>query len=521
MSQFIEMFGDAKKVKLGELATFVNGSAFKPEEWSESGLPIVRIQNLTGSGDVYNRYNGDTIKKVIIEPGDILISWSATLGVYIWTGEKALLNQHIFRADIDKEKVDKDFFIYTVQAELNIMGENAHGSTMKHVVKKDFDNTLVAYPSLAEQRRFSVIYKQADKSEFVGCKSQFIEMFWGETNKVPLEEIVIVKDDCRRPINEGDRSEMKDGELYPYYGATGVVDYINDYLTDDELLCIAEDCGNYNAGEESAYIIRGKAWVNNHAHLVKTKEFCDIKYLYYFLKIADLKPYVSGTTRLKLTQKKLKEISVTLPSTDKQKTFVNIAEQADKSEFVGCKSQFIEMFWGETNKVPLEEIVIVKDDCRRPINEGDRSEMKDGELYPYYGATGVVDYINDYLTDDELLCIAEDCGNYNAGEESAYIIRGKAWVNNHAHLVKTKEFCDIKYLYYFLKIADLKPYVSGTTRLKLTQKKLKEISVTLPSTDKQKTFVNIAEQADKSEFELRKSIEAIDQVIKSLINDIK
>ncbi len=164
--------------------------------------------------------------------------------------------------------------------------------------------------------------------------SQFIEMFGGESNKVPLEEIVVVKDDCRRPINEGVRSEMKDGELYPYCGATGVVDYINDYLTDDELLCIAEDCGNYNAGEESAYIIRGKAWVNNHAHLVKTKEACDVKYLYYFLKIADLKPYVSGTTRLKLTQKKLKEISVTLPSTDKQKTFVKIAEQADKSKSI-------------------------------------------------------------------------------------------------------------------------------------------------------------------------------------------
>lgn len=182
------------------------------------------------------------------------------------------------------------------------------------------------------------------------------------------------------------------------------------------------------------------------------------------------------------------------------------------------KSQFIEMFGGESNKVPLEEIVVVKDDCRRPINEGVRSEMKDGELYPYCGATGVVDYINDYLTDDELLCIAEDCGNYNAGEESAYIIRGKAWVNNHAHLVKTKEACDVKYLYYYPKIADLKPYVSGTTRLKLTQKKLKEISVTLPSTDKQKTFVKIAEQADKSKFELKRCIDNIDKVIKSLIN---
>ena len=209
---------------------------------------------------------------------------------------------------------------------------------------------------------------------------------------------------------------------------------------------------------------------------------------------------VTGSVVRHMSAKGLKTVQIPIAPIEKQKQFINIVNQADKSEFVGFKSQFIEMFGGETNKVPLEEIVIVKDDCRKPINEGIRSEMKDGELYPYYGATGVVDYINDYLTDDELLCIAEDCGNYNAGEESAYIIRGKAWVNNHAHLVKTKETCDIKYLYYFLKIADLKPYVSGTTRLKLTQKKLKEISVTLPSINMQKSFVEIAEKADKSEY---------------------
>ena len=229
---------------------------------------------------------------------------------------------------------------------------------------------------------------------------------------------------------------------------------------------------------------------------------CNVEFLYHALmyKRDNIKKMGTGTSFKSLNQTTFSELEIELPPYDEQMKFVEIANQADKSEFIGCKSQFIEMFGGETNKVPLEEIVIVKDDCRKPINEGVRSEMKDGELYPYYGATGVVDYINNYLTDDELLCIAEDCGNYNAGEESAYIIRGKAWVNNHAHLVKTKETCDIKYLYYFLKIADIKPYVSGTTRLKLTQKKLKEISVTLPSINKQKSFVEIAEQADKSEY---------------------
>lgn len=185
------------------------------------------------------------------------------------------------------------------------------------------------------------------------------------------------------------------------------------------------------------------------------------------------------------------------------------------------KSQFIEMFKDDTHYEPFENVVIVKDDCRKPINDGVRSSMKEGELYPYYGATGVVDYINEYITDEELLCIAEDCGNYKAGEDSSYIIEGKAWVNNHTHLVKTKDCCNIKFLHQYLKISDLMPYVSGTTRLKLTQKKMKEIPVLLPSIELQNKFVLIAEQADKSKFELRKSIEAIDAVIKSLINENK
>jgi type I restriction enzyme S subunit len=183
------------------------------------------------------------------------------------------------------------------------------------------------------------------------------------------------------------------------------------------------------------------------------------------------------------------------------------------------KAQFVEMFKSEDNYEPLENVVVVKDDCRKPINDGVRGSMKEGELYPYYGATGVVDYINDYITDEELLCIAEDCGNYKAGEDSSYIINGKAWVNNHAHLVKAKECCEIKYLHQYLKITDLMPYVSGTTRLKLTQKKMKEIPVLLPSIELQNKFVTIAEQADKSISELRKSVDAIDKVIKSLINE--
>lgn len=185
------------------------------------------------------------------------------------------------------------------------------------------------------------------------------------------------------------------------------------------------------------------------------------------------------------------------------------------------KSQFIEMFGGHSTVVKLKDVVTIMDDKRKPINEGERSAMKDGELYPYYGATGVVDYINDYLTDERLLCIAEDCGNYGPGEESSYIIEGKAWVNNHAHVVKPNdELCDITYLHNYLKVTDLLPFVSGTTRKKLTQKAMSDLDIILPQIDKQREYVSICDQADKSKFELKKSIEAIDKVIKSLINNI-
>lgn len=228
--------------------------------------------------------------------------------------------------------------------------------------------------------------------------------------------------------------------------------------------------------------------------------------------------------------KDIKELEFELPSIEDQKiisdklwaayelkrSYQDMIKATDEM----VKSQFIEMFGGHSTVVKLKDVVTIMDDKRKPINEGERSAMKDGELYPYYGATGVVDYINDYLTDERLLCIAEDCGNYGPGEESSYIIEGKAWVNNHAHVVKPNdELCDITYLHNYLKVTDLLPFVSGTTRKKLTQKAMSDLDIILPQIDKQREYVSICDQADKSKFELKKAIEAIDKVIKSLINE--
>jgi type I restriction enzyme S subunit len=183
------------------------------------------------------------------------------------------------------------------------------------------------------------------------------------------------------------------------------------------------------------------------------------------------------------------------------------------------KAKFREMFGENCINVLLSELVDIMDDKRKPLNEVERASMKDGQLYPYCGANGVVDYINAYLTDEELLCIAEDCGSYGPGENSSYIISGKCWVNNHAHVVKPKAgICEIDFLHKYLEIVDLRPYISGTTRQKLTQAKMKEIVCIKPSLCDQRNFVAIAEKAEAAKTELKKSIADIDQVMKGLIN---
>ncbi|HCB92642.1 MAG TPA: hypothetical protein DEP57_02345, partial [Selenomonas sp.] len=130
-------------IHLGDLATYVNGYAFKPCDWTAKGKPIIRIQNLTDSGKEYNHYEGNVQDKYLVQKGDILISWSASIGVYEWDGEDAWLNQHIFKVVFDKEDVDKCYFKYAVGYVLAKSMQYAHGATMKHLTKGVFDGLQI------------------------------------------------------------------------------------------------------------------------------------------------------------------------------------------------------------------------------------------------------------------------------------------------------------------------------------------------------------------------------------------
>ncbi|WP_051650203.1 restriction endonuclease subunit S [Selenomonas sp. AB3002] len=176
-----------KTICLGDMATYINGYAFKPIDWGTKGLPIIRIQNLTDTGKEYNYYDGEVKEKYLVKKGDVLISWSASIGVFEWEKEDAWLNQHIFKVVFDKGEVDKQYFKYVTGYVLKKSLQHAHGSTMKHLTRGTFDKLPIPIYDLKEQRVIAEKIGKVDEA-IAECdamladfdllvKSRFIEMF--------------------------------------------------------------------------------------------------------------------------------------------------------------------------------------------------------------------------------------------------------------------------------------------------------------------------------------------------------
>jgi type I restriction enzyme, S subunit len=147
---------------LGDVADFINGYAFKPEDWSSEGLPIIRIQNLTGTSNELNRTKLDVPEKYLVDRGDLLVSWSASLGVFQWQGPKAIVNQHIFKVVPNLKKVNVDYLRHSIDSSIHEMERFTHGSTMKHINRKEFLEHSIPLPPLDEQRRIAAILDKTD-----------------------------------------------------------------------------------------------------------------------------------------------------------------------------------------------------------------------------------------------------------------------------------------------------------------------------------------------------------------------
>ncbi|MGE5340320.1 MAG: restriction endonuclease subunit S [Candidatus Omnitrophota bacterium] len=168
----------------------------------------------------------------------------------------------------------------------------------------------------------------------------------------------------------------------------------------------------------------------------------------------------------------------------------------------------------------IKDITNNLDNRRIPLNEEERWRKKEKAVYPYYGANGQLDSIDEYIYDEKILCIAEDGGDWRLNKSCAYIVNEKCWVNNHAHVLTARPILHLEYLMYFLNYSDLSKYVTGTTRGKLTKSALDSIPIPLPPLSVQKRIAAVLDKADRLRRLRKAAIEKLDQLTQSVFLDI-
>ena len=140
---------------LGDVADYLNGRAFKPEDWGGVGRPIIRIQNLNDIDAPFNRFAGQVEAKHAVEDGDLLISWSASLDAFIWKRGPAVLNQHIFTVEERPRLVTRAYLYLAAREAMAEIRANVHGATMRHITKPEFEAVQIPLPPIPEQIRIA------------------------------------------------------------------------------------------------------------------------------------------------------------------------------------------------------------------------------------------------------------------------------------------------------------------------------------------------------------------------------
>ena len=159
----LQNFGDWPLYALSDIAHYHNGFAFKPKDWSEDGVRIIRIEQLNNPDGPYDRFTGTYPSINHIDDGDLIFSWSATLKVLIWKHGSCVLNQHLFRVD-EKEGFDKQYIYYILDYHMDSLAGSSHGSTMKHIKRGELQKYRVPIPSPNKQKKIAIILQTIDRA---------------------------------------------------------------------------------------------------------------------------------------------------------------------------------------------------------------------------------------------------------------------------------------------------------------------------------------------------------------------
>jgi len=353
---------------------------------------------------------------------------------------------------------------------------------------------------------------------------------------VKLEEFIDIYDKERIPLSEMERANRKG--VYPYCGANGVLDYIDDYIFEGEFILLAEDGGSYGKFEDSCYMMNGKFWVNNHAHIIKVKKNKSTNhFLLYMLNFLDLRSYVVGSTRVKLNQEYLKQIKVSYPSLPEQQKIAEILGTVDEAiEKVGQaiektgrlkKGLMQELLTkgighkefkdSEIGKIPKEWDVLklgskISLEYGKGLTEGNR---KIGE-YPVFGSNGIIGYHNDFLINGPGIIV---------GRKGT--IGAITWSNENFWPIDTTYYVrlidknvNLKWLFFKLSTLKLSKLNMATGTPGLNRELAYSKIILLPPLLEQQEIVEILSTVDKKIDMEKKRKEKLERIKKGLMQDL-
>ena len=365
-----------------------------------------------------------------------------------------------------------------------------------------------------------------------------------------LGDICEILDSKRIPITASNRK----AGIYPYYGANGIQDYVDDYIFDDELVLLAEDGGHFGSIDKPiAYRVSGKCWVNNHAHVLKPKAILDVDYLCYSLMFRDVSNIVNGATRQKLTQADMREIEIPLLTLGEQlaiveklnKIFALISlrkQQLSKLDEL-VKSRFIEMFGDpehnekEIPTLPMTELCEIIDGDRG-ANYPKQEEFSDNGFCLFLNAKNVT--VNGFSFENCMFITAEKDKLLRKGKLSRgdVVLTTRGTIGNLAFYdgavpyenirinsgmvilrMKREHITERFFIEQFkMQLASIKEKIaSGSAQPQLPISTMNKIVMLVPDVELQKQFATFVEQTDKSKLAIQQSLEKLETLKKALM----
>lgn len=335
------------KYRFGDICEVLNGRAYKQNELLSSGkYPILRVGNFFSS-DRWYYSDMELPENKYCDYEDLLFAWSASFGPKIWDGGKVIYHYHIWKLIPNDDVADKFYLYYWLRHSVNRLTAGTHGSVMAHMTKGDMENQSIELPSLQTQKKISSILRTIDEkihnNEAINnnleqqAKALYKDWFFdfspfSTEGNLPngwrlgtVGDIIQLHDSKRVPLSGSERDKME--KIFPYYGATSLMDYVDNYLFDGIYLLLGEDGTVVDSlGFPILQYVYGQFWVNNHAHIITGKEGFSVEELYLFFSLTNIKSIVTGAVQQKISQQNLKNVPAIIPSKEALSAFDDLIQ---------------------------------------------------------------------------------------------------------------------------------------------------------------------------------------------------